>query len=53
MKSAKKGNKFNPTIGGPNVTQRGKLTVCGDNYKFNMSKSTGLQLLRMPEDMNL
>ena len=51
--SGKKRNKFNLTIGGPNATQRGKLTVRGDNYKFNMSKLTGLQLLRMPEDTNI
>ena len=48
-----KQNKFNPTIGGPNATQRGKLIVCGDNYKFNMSKLTGYQVLRMPEDTNI
>ena len=53
VKTGKKRNKFNPTIGGPNVTQRGKLTVHGDNYKFNMSKLTGLQLLGMPEDTNI
>ena len=53
VNSAKKRNKFNPTIGGPNATQREKLTVYGDNYKFNMSKLTGLQLLGMPEDTNL
>ena len=51
--SGKKRNKFNPTIGGPNATQRGKLTIRGENYKFNMSKLSGLQLLRMPEDTNI
>ena len=51
--SGKKRNKFNPTIGGPNATQRGKLTIRADNYKFNMSKLSGLQLLGMPEDTNV
>ena len=49
IKKSKKRVKFRTTIEGLHDTERGKLTVRGDFYKFNASKLTGMQKLGLPD----
>ena len=53
VKKSKKRAKFKTTIDGLHDTERGKLTIRGDYYKFNASRLTGMQKLSLPENLDV